>query len=123
NRLEAGLIHRSQWVGIDGAPSTQSLTIAGRTGRRIGVGLTMINENIGPSNDLDINGVFSYSIPLSYRMNLSFGMNFGVDILNVDWSEGSYANPNDPILNRSEEHTSELQSRENLVCRLLLEKK
>src|SRR5690606_39660961 len=28
-----------------------------------------------------------------------------------------------PMLNRSEEHTSELQSRENLVCRLLLEKK
>src|SRR5690606_39505402 len=28
-----------------------------------------------------------------------------------------------PLQNRSEEHTSELQSRENLVCRLLLEKK
>src|SRR5690606_42151361 len=28
-----------------------------------------------------------------------------------------------PRLTRSEEHTSELQSRENLVCRLLLEKK
>src|SRR5690606_39951232 len=28
-----------------------------------------------------------------------------------------------PSENRSEEHTSELQSRENLVCRLLLEKK
>src|SRR5690606_11513315 len=28
-----------------------------------------------------------------------------------------------PVLRRSEEHTSELQSRENLVCRLLLEKK
>src|SRR5690606_40156537 len=28
-----------------------------------------------------------------------------------------------PINDRSEEHTSELQSRENLVCRLLLEKK
>src|SRR5690606_42011968 len=27
------------------------------------------------------------------------------------------------LLRRSEEHTSELQSRENLVCRLLLEKK
>src|SRR5690606_27546265 len=27
------------------------------------------------------------------------------------------------VLKRSEEHTSELQSRENLVCRLLLEKK
>src|SRR5690606_40372757 len=35
--------------------------------------------------------------------------------------------PNPPSLDlsgiRSEEHTSELQSRENLVCRLLLEKK
>src|SRR5690606_41135493 len=29
----------------------------------------------------------------------------------------------DPLAERSEEHTSELQSRENLVCRLLLEKK
>src|SRR5215475_3372242 len=27
------------------------------------------------------------------------------------------------VVERSEEHTSELQSRENLVCRLLLEKK
>src|SRR5690606_39835477 len=31
--------------------------------------------------------------------------------------------PNRTLLNRSEEHTSELQSRENLVCRVLLEKK
>src|SRR2546427_4718707 len=28
-----------------------------------------------------------------------------------------------PLLQRSEEHTSELQSQSNLVCRLLLEKK
>src|SRR5436309_3276473 len=31
--------------------------------------------------------------------------------------------PDSPTSERSEEHTSELQSRENLVCRLLLEKK
>src|SRR5690606_41943761 len=31
--------------------------------------------------------------------------------------------PSAPPSTRSEEHTSELQSRENLVCRLLLEKK
>src|SRR5690606_41165366 len=33
------------------------------------------------------------------------------------------AQPDSSQLHRSEEHTSELQSRENLVCRLLLEKK
>src|SRR5690606_41072097 len=36
-------------------------------------------------------------------------------------STGANAAP--PAESRSEEHTSELQSRENLVCRLLLEKK
>src|SRR5690606_40247813 len=35
---------------------------------------------------------------------------------------GGLALPDAPLV-RSEEHTSELQSRENLVCRLLLEKK
>src|SRR5690606_40807384 len=34
-----------------------------------------------------------------------------------------YVNPELKRWRRSEEHTSELQSRENLVCRLLLEKK
>src|SRR5690606_40916322 len=36
---------------------------------------------------------------------------------------GSFLRRNDNSAIRSEEHTSELQSRENLVCRLLLEKK
>src|SRR2546427_9608710 len=31
--------------------------------------------------------------------------------------------PKSPVVMRSEEHTSELQSQSNLVCRLLLEKK
>src|SRR5690606_39291514 len=35
---------------------------------------------------------------------------------------GTRSIKNVPISHRSEEHTSELQSRENLVCRLLLEK-
>src|SRR5256885_8373128 len=44
------------------------------------------------------------------------------------WDKIIYANPTKPretleALDRSEEHTSELQSPCNLVCRLLLEKK
>src|SRR2546430_12369343 len=36
--------------------------------------------------------------------------------------DGGPLSPND-LVSRSEEHTSELQSQSNLVCRLLLEKK
>src|SRR3712207_8562805 len=39
----------------------------------------------------------------------------------VSWMEGK--GPLTPVPERSEEHTSELQSRQYLVCRLLLEKK
>src|SRR5690606_40796799 len=38
------------------------------------------------------------------------------------WSEAVVKDDTKGLLVRSEEHTSELQSRENLVCRLLLEK-
>src|SRR5690606_41617335 len=40
-----------------------------------------------------------------------------------DLLSASQGDTSDPLTQRSEEHTSELQSRENLVCRLLLEKK
>src|SRR6266498_4742039 len=49
--------------------------------------------------------------PLVHRLGNSFG-------------DGSRARwPRGPAAARSEEHTSELQSRPHLVCRLLLEKK
>src|SRR2546430_2915306 len=41
----------------------------------------------------------------------------------VRLGERGIVNPIAPELSRSEEHTSELQSQSNLVCRLLLEKK
>src|SRR2546430_11465899 len=43
--------------------------------------------------------------------------------LNLLWVWQSCAVRHEQIPNRSEEHTSELQSQSNLVCRLLLEKK
>src|SRR5690606_42048555 len=49
----------------------------------------------------------------------------GIDAVLRDWDELTPAEQADfeTSTGRSEEHTSELQSRENLVCRLLLEKK
>src|SRR2546430_9222220 len=47
------------------------------------------------------------------------------NLVSMDVEESIRANPIDGVvlLARSEEHTSELQSQSNLVCRLLLEKK
>src|SRR2546430_13124827 len=57
---------------------------------------------------------------LRLPMNENFRFLAGqyIDFLLKDGKRRSYS-----IANRSEEHTSELQSQSNLVCRLLLEKK
>src|SRR5258708_29839696 len=46
-----------------------------------------------------------------------------VDYWSYKWSTNSGRAKSDSISLRSEEHTSELQSPDHLVCRLLLEKK
>ncbi|MEH6681495.1 MAG: type IX secretion system membrane protein PorP/SprF [Sediminicola sp.] len=99
NRFDVTLMHRSQWVGLDGAPTSQALTLSGRTGERIGLGLMVLNDNVGPANQVDINAAFSYSIPINANVRMSLGLNGGFDILNVDWSKGNYADPQDPIFN------------------------
>lgn len=98
--LDGVLQHRSQWVGIDGAPRTQAFSVhAPVFNERIGLGLSVINDKLGPSEEFFANANFSYIIPVGYDANLSFGLKAGVRVLNIDWSKGRYYQDNDPLLN------------------------
>lgn len=99
--LEATILHRSQWVGLDGSPSNQSFSIHGKAGKRVGLGLSAINDKLGASNNLQVNGNFAYEIPTGYDTNLSLGINAGLDVLNIDWSKGSYSDDMDPIFSEN----------------------
>jgi len=100
--LEATLLHRSQWVGISGAPETQSFSIhAPLRNEKIGLGLSVVNDKIGPSNELYLDGNFSYSLPLGYEKRLAFGIKAGMRMLNIDWSKGRYYDGTDVLLNQN----------------------
>src|SRR5207249_11994213 len=58
-----------------------------------------------------------------HRINAAAGLIQGGDPLSKDNDPENDGAGDSPYGNRSEEHTSELQSRFDLVCRLLLEKK
>ncbi|NMH27390.1 PorP/SprF family type IX secretion system membrane protein [Flavobacterium silvaticum] len=100
--LEAILLHRSQWVGIDGAPETQSLTVhSPLRNDKLGLGFSVVNDKLGPSSEVYINGSFSYTINLNHDTKLAFGLNAGARIMNIDWSKGRFYDENDALLNQN----------------------
>ncbi len=88
-------LHRSQWVGIDGAPITQSLSIhSPLRNERIGLGLNIVRDALGPAAETFVDANFSYTIPLNASdLKLSFGVKGGLHILDTDWSKGIFQNP------------------------------
>ena len=100
--IEAALLYRSQWVGMPGAPETQSFSVhSPLRNEKLGVGLSVVNDKIGPSNELYLDGNFSYSLPLGYEKRLAFGIKAGTRMLNIDWSKGRYYDDDDVLLNQN----------------------
>ncbi len=95
-------LHRSQWVGINGAPTSQVLTVEGPVGNNVGLGLVVTNDELGPSNEVFIDANFSYTIQLSEAKKLSFGIKGGGRIFNVDFSRGLFENPDVAFQNNIE---------------------
>ncbi len=87
-------LHRSQWVGLNGAPTTQNLGIDGPIGNNVGLGINIINDALGPVNELFVDANFSYTIRLDdLDRKLSFGVRGGGRIFSVDFSKGTTENP------------------------------
>lgn len=89
-------LYRTQWVGIDGAPRT--LTFGAHSplpNRRLGLGLNIVSDQLGPAKETNFDINFSYTIPLDYfsSTELSFGVKAGFHLLDTDWSKGVFQFP------------------------------
>jgi type IX secretion system PorP/SprF family membrane protein len=82
------ILHRAQWVGLDGAPVTSTASInTPIEGSNIGLGLSIISDKIGPSDETNVAADFSYSIETSDRYRLSFGLKATANLLNIDFNK------------------------------------
>lgn len=69
---------RNQWSGFEGAPRTSCLSIHGPVlNKHIGMGLTIVNDAMGPRSVLGVYGNFAYIAKLSNKFKLSFGLSGG----------------------------------------------
>ncbi|KAA9340336.1 type IX secretion system membrane protein PorP/SprF [Adhaeribacter soli] len=100
--LNANAMYRSQWAGLEGAPTTQTFAADGALkNNRLGVGLQVVNDKVGAQGRLNILASGSVHLPVSYEGRLSFGLAGGVSQYSIDGSMLKTVNPNDPAIPNS----------------------
>ncbi len=75
--MTGGLLFRKQWIDIDGAPTTGTFFINSPVGKNVGLGLSAINDKIGPVEETNLYADFSYTLNLGGDRRLAFGLKGG----------------------------------------------
>jgi type IX secretion system PorP/SprF family membrane protein len=99
--LSFGLLYRTQWVGFEGAPKTGTFTVNSPIGAldNMGLGLSIVRDEIGPAIESNVNIDYSYTINTSDTGELSFGLKAGLDLLDVDFTKLNIADGGDAFEN------------------------
>lgn len=96
-------LHRNQWAGFPGAPTTQTLSIhSPLRNEKIGLGFSLINDELGFENHFYMYGDFSYTIKLNEISKLAFGVKAGFTSFNLD-NRLFELNPDDQLIGKIEE--------------------
>ncbi|EIA07151.1 type IX secretion system membrane protein PorP/SprF [Flavobacterium frigoris] len=78
-------LHRTQWVGLDGAPTTNAVSInTPINNSNLGFGVSLINDRIGPTQENTLSADISYTIPTSETFKLSFGIKATANLFDLD---------------------------------------
>ncbi len=99
NVLNVNAFHRSQWTGIEGAPTTQALTIDGiSASNKLGLGLALTRDEIGAQSSLSAYANIAVKLPVSEYGVFSLGLAPGLVQTKIDGSEfGIEDDPSIPV--------------------------
>lgn len=83
--LSVFALHRTQWVGLDGAPVTNAVSVnTPFNNSRLGLGVSIINDKIGPTHENTISADLSYTVPTSEKVKFSFGIKATANLFDLD---------------------------------------
>lgn len=92
-------LHRTQWVGLDGAPVTNAVSInTPLNNSNLGLGVSLVNDRIGPTSENQFSADLSYTIQTNDTYKLSFGIKATGNLFNLDASKLNPAVPSDDYL-------------------------
>ena len=79
-------LHRTQWVGLDGAPVTNTVSVNTPLNTNLGLGVSLVNDKIGPTRENTLSADLSYTVPTSETFKLSFGIKATANLFDLDVS-------------------------------------
>ncbi len=82
--LSLGLLGRTQWTSVDGAPKTGTFSIHAPLGKKVGMGFSVIADQIGPVKEQNLYVDLSYTLNTSDVGRLAFGLKGGVTLQDID---------------------------------------
>jgi len=84
--LNLGGLYRTQWVGLEGAPSTGTFFAHTPINDKIEMGISFTNDNIGDIvNENNIFADFAYVLPVGIETKISFGLKAGVRMFDTNF--------------------------------------
>ncbi|MBB1140442.1 type IX secretion system membrane protein PorP/SprF [Myroides sp. WP-1] len=91
-------LYRTQWVGLEGAPKTATLSVNTPLGDSgLGLGVSFVNDHLGVMDDNTFSVDLSYAINLNYNYKMAFGVKGSANLLDVNYSKLNIYNPTDPV--------------------------
>ena len=101
--LSFGLLYRKQWVDIEGAPSTFTFSGHSPVGKNVGLGLSVIADEIGPVKEQNVYGDFSYTLNLGGEHKLALGLKAGATFQKIGLFDiaPTLPNPIDPAFSEN----------------------
>ena len=108
DNLSMGLLYRKQWIEIEDAPTTGTFFGHAPVGKNVGMGLSFISDKIGPVEENNVYGDFSYTLNLGGDHKLAFGLKMGLTFHNVGlYSDINYTlpQPTDPAFSEDISNT------------------
>lgn len=106
--LSFGLLYRQQWEGIEDAPRTFTFSGHSPAGKNVGLGLSVISDQIGPVKEQNVYGDFSYTLNLGGEHRLALGIKAGATFQKIGlFSDinGSLPDPSDEAFSEDSDNT------------------
>jgi type IX secretion system PorP/SprF family membrane protein len=95
--LSVTTLYRKQWSGIEGAPTTFTLSGHSPVNDKVGLGLSAIKDELGPVKETNVFVDFSYTLQMSEDLNLALGLKAGATFHDVGLTSLEIQDPNDPF--------------------------